>query len=357
MRFATPRTARSIAALICLFACGDDGARSDAPFPERDDLVVPDLPRPVTNNAVASVIVNGRAVAISALGVDSTKRWEGLTRAALRWDAGDTAWRAIAPAPGPPRIAATAQGVRGRIYVFGGYTVAEDGAERSVPDVAIYDPAGDAWREGAPIPIPVDDAVSGVWRDSLVYLVSGWHDDDNETAVQIYDPARDEWSAATPIPGPPVFGHTGGVVGDAIVYVDGTRIDLDPRTFRLERSSWLGAIDPSDPDRIEWSRLPDHPGPAIYRGAALGFDGRVFFAGGSDNTYNYDGIGYDGAPAEPAGVAFAWDVSAAAWTTLPGGSPPTMDHRGLIELGGRLYTIGGMTRGQRVTARVIPLSP
>lgn len=342
--------------LVFALGCGPP----EEPLPQLEPVepapaAPPPLPIAVANNAVASVTTPAGVTALSFLGIESTKRWDGVTRAAFRWDAGDAAWRRTAPVPGPARLAATAQTVGGKVYVFGGYTVATDGAERSVPDLAIYDPILDAWTAGAPIPTPVDDAVSGVWQDSLIYLVSGWHDTDNEAAVQIYDPAADSWQEGTPIPGPPVFGHTGGISGNSIVYVDGTRVDTDPREFVLEHSSWHGEIDPTDPATIEWTRLPDHPGPALYRGAALGGTDRITFVGGADNTYNYDGHGYDGVPAQPVGTAFAWDRASVGWIEIVPPEPATMDHRGLIDIDGRLYTVGGMISGQRVTARVIPL--
>ena len=77
------------------------------------------------------------------------------------------------------------------VFVFGGYTVARDGSEKSLPNVDILSVASSRWSSGAAIPVPTDDAVSGVWRDSLIYLVSGWHDHDNISDVQIYDTTRD----------------------------------------------------------------------------------------------------------------------------------------------------------------------
>jgi N-acetylneuraminic acid mutarotase len=341
--------------LVLLAACGP------APTPELEEATVPEplelppLPAPVANNAVASVATAAGTVAFSFLGLDASKTSGGITSAAYRLEAGADSWSEIEPVPGPPRLAATAQAVSGRVYVFGGYTVASDGAERSVPEVYAYDLRSGEWTRTTSIPVPVDDAVSGVWRDSLIFLVSGWHDTDNESHVQIYDPANDEWRQGTPIPGPPVFGHTGGIVGNSLVYVDGVRVDTDPRRFTLERSSWLGRIDPLDPTTIAWERIADHPGPPVYRGAAVGVHGRIVFAGGSDNPYNYNGVGYDGRPSEPTGTAFAWDSATESWTMLEAPAIATMDHRGLVRVGGRLYTIGGMTAGQRVTAAVVPL--
>ena len=310
---------------------------------------------PVANNAVAAVETSAGWSIFSFLGIDSTKLWSGVTTASFRWDSGRAEWETIDPPPGPGRLAATAQAFGGRIFLFGGYTVAADGSETSRPEVDVLDPETGRWTRAAPMPIPVDDAISGVWRDSLIFLVSGWHDSDNVDAVQIYDPARDLWAQATPIPGAPVFGHAGGIAGDAIVYIDGARVRTEPRAFLLETSSWLGRIDPADPTRIAWERLPDHPGPGLYRAAATATMSRVVFVGGTDNPYNYSGIGYDGRPAEPWGGAFAYDPAAGRWVDVPAPATPTMDHRGIVIADDRAFVVGGMIAGQRVTDRVLEI--
>lgn len=318
----------------------------------------PRLPRPVTNNAVAALETDAGTSVFSFMGLDASKSRTGEVRWAFRWNVGDSVWTEVAPVPGPGRLAATAQAVDGRVYLFGGYTVADDGTERSVPSVDVFDPETGSWSRGADIPVPVDDAVSGVWRDSLIYLVSGWRDSGNETAVQIYDPATDTWSSATPIPGPAVFGHAGTIARDAIIYIDGVRVKPADETapgasrFELQGSAWRGDIDPVEPTRITWTRLPEHPGPPLYRAAAAAVGTRVIFVGGSDHAYNYDGTGYDGTPSEPVGGAFAWDLMTGIWTPLPAPRVATMDHRSAVRAGGYLVLVGGMEAGQRVTDRV-----
>lgn len=312
----------------------------------------PPLPEPRANNAVAAVTTSRGPAVFSFLGLDTTKAWNGVRSEAYRWDVGGASWRTVAPVPGPGRLAATAQAVRGKIYLFGGYTVGRDGAEKSLPNVDIYDPESDAWHRGAPIPVPTDDAVSGVWRDSLIVLVSGWHDRDNVADVQVYDPSTDRWRRADPIPGPPVFGHAGAVAGDVIVYIDGVRTSARRPRFSIEGSSWLGAIDPDDPPNIRWGRLPPHPGPPLYR-AAAGAAGRwILFAGGTDNPYNFNGVGYDGQPSEPRSEVFAFDTLLRSWARLPDLPVATMDHRGIVLAEGTLVIVGGMIGNQRVTDRV-----
>jgi hypothetical protein len=78
----------------------------------------------------------------------------------------------------------------------------------------------------------------------------------------------------------------------------------------------------------------------------------VLFVGGSENPYNYDGIGYNGEPSEPASDALLFDLSTLSWQVLGLATPPTMDHRALVPLGDRWLTVGGMLTGQEVTARV-----
>jgi N-acetylneuraminic acid mutarotase len=315
--------------------------------------VGPPLLLPVSNNAVAGLVTPDGPAVFSFLGLDATKRWDGVTARSFRLRLSDGVWEEIAAPPGPGRLAGTAQAVGGRIFLFGGYTVAEDGSEKSVPGVDVWDPADDSWSAAAPMPVPVDDAVSGVWRDSLIVLVSGWYDRDNVADVQIFDPALDRWQAATPIPGPPVFGHAGAIAGDLIVYLDGVRTAEEQPRFRMAGSAWLGAIDPEDPADIRWTRLPDHPGPPLYRAAAVAVGRYVIFAGGSENPYNYDGIGYDGLASEPLERVFAFDTEAGEWVDLPPLPLATMDHRSIIHVDGQLLIVGGMTAGQSVTDRVV----
>lgn len=331
----------------------------------------PPLPAPVTNNAVAAVETPEGTAVLSFLGLDSTKVWSGVTNAAYRWDLGNEAWREIDPVPGPGRLASTAQVVDGRIYVIGGYTVAEDGSERSVPDVNVYDPSADRWSRAADIPTPTDDAVAGVWRERRIVLVSGWHDDGNVPHVQIFDPASNRWTQSTPIPGTPVFGHAGAVTGDRVVYVDGTAVvDGRPR-FAIEESTWMGRLDPDDPSSLLWTRQAQHPGPPLYRAAggtvrvmasgsvgdpeaAPGQDERslALFVGGSDNPYNYDGVGYDGVPSRPVRQVLALDPATSEWLHLVPPPVASMDHRNVGVADGYVFLVGGMHEDQVVTADV-----
>jgi hypothetical protein len=119
-----------------------------------------------------------------------------------------------------------------------------------------------------------------------------------------------------------------------------------------------------DITKIEWTKLSAHPGNARYRIAAGAGTlekkaGRIYFSGGTGNPYNYNGIGYNGQPAEPSPVTFAFNVHTGGWETLSENNPePTMDHRGLLLVTHRgLVFVGGMEKGQQVTAKVTVVKP
>jgi hypothetical protein len=227
--------------------------------------------------------------------------------------------------------------------------------------VDIYELNTQRWTRGADLPVPVDDSVLGVYKNRYVYLIGGWSQSDNLRDVQIYDTEKDRWLAATPLPGTPVFGHSGGIAGDTIVYVDGAYKNPSagttpppPGTPRYLPSDecWMGKIDPKDMTSITWTRLPSHPGKARYRMAAGVWGRRIVFTGGTDNPYNFDGVGYDGRASEPVATTFAWNVARQNWETLPDNPNPSMDHRGLAPTREGLVAVGGMEKGQKVGSRM-----
>ncbi len=317
------------------------------------------LPRPVSNNAVATVNVADRQFVVSFAGLGYGRDHADTLNATLVLDSETGVWRESLLLPGGVgRLASVAVSVGELAFVFGGYTVAADGAEVSLPWVQAFDPVLEEFSELSPMPVPVDDAVAVTYMDRFVYLISGWHDLGNVNLVQRYDVDSNSWRQATPIPGKAVFGHAGGIIGNRIVYCDGVAVRPyadRSRDFVAHDACYLGIIDSEDSRRIDWRRISEHPGVPRYRMAAAGIDSlnAVVFIGGSENPYNYDGIGYDGEPSEPVGSALIFDLGSMSWQDLSHSGPPTMDHRGLVPLGGRWLTVGGMKSGQEVSNQVI----
>jgi hypothetical protein len=333
------------------------------------------LPEPVTNNAVAGAMIEGREMAYSFAGLHEGKTWQDVTADAYACDLEARTCREIDPIPdGIGRLASVAVNVQGQIYIFGGYTVAEDGSESSTPEVWRFNPATETYTHITNMPVPVDDTVALAHQDRYIYLVSGWHDTDNVDQVQVYDVEEGVWFEATPFPGAPVFGHAGAIDSVNRIHICGGTAVIPPtepggrRSFAAIDDCWIGSVDESLA-LIEWVQIGSVPGGPFYRGimvsrseiGALG----LYLTGGSANAYNYNGIGYDGDPVAPRNDRLAFsDVSAERcdpeepqapeWQLREHGSGVTdslMDIRGSAHG----FAVGGMVVDQQVSDQVVRL--
>ena len=319
---------------------------------------VASLPEPVSNNAVASLTVDGDQYVASFAGISDGLQHSDVHAKVFVLDSNSGVWKRAPDLPGGVgRLATTAVAAGDRIYVFGGYTVDADDEEVSTPWVHSFDPVRKEFGEMSPMPVPVDDAVAVSYADRYIYLISGWHDVGNVNLVQVLDTANNTWSQATPIPGNAVFGHAGGIVGSTVLYCDGVSIAVGsdgPRRFEANPECFIGTISPKNHRRIDWHTVESHPGPPRYRMAAAGLAGknRIAFVGGSDNPYNFNGMGYDGAPSEPCSDILMFDVERSEWRVIESAQSATMDHRGLVPFQDVWLTIGGMAAKQVVTQKV-----
>jgi len=342
------------------------------------------LPAPVSNNAVAISHDEGGPRIFSFMGIGPKKTWDAITTSAYELDPATGKWRERRAVPGVAgRLAASAVALHDQVFIFGGYVVDAQGGENTVSDLNVFIPIENRYYRGQDIPVPVADAVVGLYRDRYIFLIGGWSSaapgsphgpgtgstkGDAVSNVQVYDTVKDTWMQATPIPGTPVFGHAGAIIGNTIVYVDGAyknRGGIGPR-YLTSNECWMGEIPNSrkaDITKIKWTRLLAHPGNARYRIAAGAGPvekraGRIYFSGGTDTPYNYDGVGYDGHPAEPSPLTFAFNDYTGEWETIDQDTPePTMDHRGLLVTRHDLVIVGGMEKGQQVTAKVTVVQP
>lgn len=344
--------------VMILSACGQEpeGQGPEQPVSSTAEF---ELPIPMTNNAVALAEGPDGPTLYSFNGLKSGKSWKDTSNAAFACIISIKDCEEIASVPvNEGRLASAAVTVAGKIYLFGGYTVAESGDEVSTPEVFAFDPKNSDYKRLADMPTPVDDMVALPYSDRYIYLVSGWHDEGNVSLVQLYDTQADSWSMATEFPGKPVFGHAGGLANDSMIITDGVAVAglVDgKRKFAAAPFAWRGDIDPADPEQITWRAVDAHPGGPQYRMAAMGDNdrGMILFAGGGDNPYNYDGIGYDGEPAKPTDRIFGYDLNTDQWAELGQLAEPSMDHRALVKSGDDHYIMGGMDADQAVTARIM----
>lgn len=318
---------------------------------------IPPMPGAVGNNAVAAL--KGGIEIYSLMGIGPKKTWDDVTNTVyvLRLNSGKwTAGRAVPGVAG--RLGASAIGAKGQVFVFGGYVLDSQGAELTVPDVNSYLPEEHRWYRAADIPVAVDNAVIGVNHDRYIYLVGGRSKNGPVNNVQVYDIEKNNWSQATPMPGSPVFGHAGGLSDDAIVYVDGARKNPGAGApYVVSDECWLGKIDHKDPNKIEWSKLPAHPGAGRFGIVAGAADGhRVLFSGGTTQPHNFKGLDYAGKAIEISPVTFSWEMHGNRWQTeIDNTVDVRTDVRGVVSTPIGPLILGGMVENQAMTARVLAL--
>ena len=159
---------------------------------------------------------------------------------------------------------------------------------------------------------------------------------------------------------------------------DGVKVQANIGKRRSYQSSPVcvfGEVNPENHLRISWQLLPhysiaskaihsdtEHKAQvtAHYRMAATGVQsvsgGQAIFMAGSNNPYNYSGIGYNGVPSEPHNFQYTFDFKSMQWLTPSKLATPSMDHRGLICHNQQLLRIGGMLSQQNVSKQVL-MSP
>lgn len=312
-----------------------------------------DMPERVSNQAVTYAEVNGNGYVYSFSGIDETKLFSGIHKRAFKYDIENNSWEILPPLPtGNGRIAAGASTVKDKIYIIGGYEVFADGGEISVDLVHVFDPTTDTYLvDAAPIPVPIDDHIQAVWRDSLIYVVTGWSDVTNVPDVQIFDPSLNSWQEGTPVPNTntyKVFGSSGSIVGDTIYYSGGVRIVGGG--FASSNVIRKGVINPDNPSEITWSHRTSFDAIGYRMGAAVWNEARPIWIGGSEDAYNFDGISYIfGTGVEPYQriLELRPETNRLEETIF---ELPIMDIREVAQVDPNTIIIcGGMTQGQQVT--------
>ncbi len=320
------------------------------------------MPISISNNAVCEVVVDDETYVCTFGGIDSTKTLQGISGISMRMAMSTGEWEQIPDLPDTlGKIASGANTVDGIIYIIGGYHVFSGPPyELSSDRVHRYDPVTNTYlSDGAPVPVPIDDQVQAVWRDSLIYVVTGWSQNQNVADVQIYDPALDQWSVGTSVPNNSnykAFGASGVILGDTIFYHGGAVGSSFSASGRMRK----GVIDPDDPTQITWSEVGNYTDIKGYRMAAVAVNEQAWWIGGSAVTYNYNGIAYNGSGGVPALTRiFGLSQSEPVPEIHTNDSQPygVMDLRGLAKISANEIVIcGGMMGEQEVSNRAFRLT-
>ena len=194
-------------------------------------------------------------------------------------------WRPVAPLPSG-RFGHRMVALGGRLYVVGGLPGA--GASSGPGEVAtlIYDPAVDAWTEGAPLPLNRDHlAVVSVGKE--IWAIGGRAGGMNHARVDIYDPSTDSWRDGPPLP-EPVSGASEGVVDGVIVLSGGE----DPGAGQMVDRHWR--LDTRAGAAATWQPLA--PPPLTVHGApGVVLGGRFIVVSGSPRPGGQSSTAWTGA--------------------------------------------------------------
>lgn len=315
------------------------------------------LPEKVSNNAVCEGFIDGSPYLFSFGGIDSTKIYSGIHLRSFRYNIETGQSETIPDLPDDlGKIAAGASRVGDIIYIAGGYNVFANSSESSTNKMHRYDILNNQYLSDAKdIPIPTDDHVQAVWRDSLIYLITGWNDTANIPNVQIYNPSSDEWSMGTNVPNIDSyksFGASGVIYEDVIYYFGGARSSAG---FNIQNNLRIGIINPSSPTEIEWSiQIPDLLTNG-YRMAATSVNDELHWLGGSNKTYNFNGVAYDGSgTVSPSNRDLFLTPTELEWNQKSIQIP--MDLRGIADVSNTVkYIAGGMLENREVTDKVYRL--
>ncbi len=329
-----------------------------------------DMPKRMSNNPVAAAKVGGQTFVYTFGGLDSTKTQAGIHRKSFKFNVANNTWSTLADVPDANgKLAAAASTVKNKIYIIGGYYVQPNGNETSSNFVHVFDPSTDTYLPNATnIPVAIDDQAQAVWRDSLIYVVTGWSNTTNVANVQILDAQNNNWLMGTPVPNTTqykVFGSSAAIIGDTIYYAGGASTGSN---FPLSPILRKGVINPTNPTQITWSIMTTLSLPPIahatYRNAMFAHNNQLLAIGGSYATYNYNGLAYsNGAVVNPTGYIRYKLLSNNTFVyQLPSLSTPIMDLRNVVQIDSSSYLVcGGMTTGAIVINKTfrfdaIPLS-
>ena len=315
-----------------------------------------ELPEAVTNQAVSEGIVGGVSYIYTFGGIDSTKLYTGIHRRSYRMNTETEIWERIPDLPDTlGKIASAATRIDNIIYIIGGYHVFKDGSERSSNRIHRFDIEKNRFLEdGASVTVPIDDQVQALWRNRFIYVITGWSERANVPTIQIYDSKNNHWLKGSSVPDDNYyksFGASGAIIGDTIYYLGGASMN---EHYRIQSVLRKGVINPSSAIEINWSHQILDSVYSGYRMASFERKDRIYWIGGSDATYNYNGIAYDGGKGvipnrrilSYNGNEFSVDFN----KNIP------MDLRGIANIDDSTkYLLGGMDKNQKVSRQVLRL--
>ena len=302
------------------------------------------LPISTSNNALCEATVAGEKKVYSFGGITDSLIPGNIHQRVFKYDILSDAWSEESPLPDTlGKIAASASFINNRIYVIGGYHVDTNLNEYSSNRVHVYNPFIDSFEvDGTNMPIASGDHVQAIWRDSLIYVITGWNNNASIPQVQVYNPFFNNWQLGTSVPNNFIykaFGASGYILGDTIYYYGGVS-----GNFELETKNNLikGVINPDDPLEIDWQVDDEIDGGGNYKMACSGHNQTFFCIGGADQAYGFDAIAFsNGEQVLPNSRIMTYNVGEQEYENTFDTDFSPMDLRGIAKLGGGNWMVAG----------------
>ncbi|PYR78266.1 MAG: hypothetical protein DMF87_14550 [Acidobacteria bacterium] len=227
-----------------------------------------------------------------------------------------------------------------RIYAFGGFVYPTTGGAAWVPidNAWEYNPATDAWKALAPMPIKRGGASATAVGDKI-YVIGGattqpWAKENFLSpvtpqrglgTVQAYDPATNTWKELTPMPTPRNHAAIGAVNGK--IYVIGGRVGA---AF-IGLASDTSLVEVYDPATDTWG-TPGARMPTTRSALAYGvYNNKIYIAGGEFQDPQQQTV---------FRTFEEYDPASNSWTVLP---PMAIARHGVAAavIGNRFYAVSG----------------
>lgn len=241
---------------------------------------------------------------------------------------GASTWETVAPLSGLGPIVGQAAGVDslGRIIVYGGYILNDDGAGDDVEYEPIDGPAGNIASRGAPQSATGFTASA---RDDAgrLYGFGGGRGagETNSNYADRYDATTDSWETLAPMP---------TAVADACAAFDGAGHILVCGGLNGDGSARTANVARYDIASGTWSAtaIPDLPVALSGASAVRGIDGRIYVAGGETGAVG-SGV--------TQSAVYKWEPTSNTWVTVASMATPRKHFAMVLGDDDYLYAIGG----------------
>jgi DNA-binding CsgD family transcriptional regulator/N-acetylneuraminic acid mutarotase len=266
---------------------------------------------PTARSGLAVVAYENQIYAIGG------KTSAGITNVLERYDPSNDKWINLSPKP-TSVTGIDAAVIGGLIYVPGGQLASGNPTSK----LEIYDPHQNKWDQRASLPRPLSAYALATFEGRL-YIFGGWDGENYSSDVYEYDPDQDLWKERTSMPTP--RGYAGAAVAGGTIYViggyDGERVLSVNEQYRP---------DVEINEEAPW--VPRTPLPAKRYGMGV--------VNVADLIYVIGGTGAENSKIS----AMQYNPENEVWRQIE--DPPIQLGSGLgvVLLGTRLYSIGGVIR-------------